>query len=287
MLEKQEHNQNKLEQNKSNMEKHHKTRNQLKKTWSAYFWPSKNVLIDAMESKSLMVKWTITCQLCSVFLLDVFTTFIYVHSFLDHLPIHATLEEKPINRTLDLNRELVGHMLQSLGTQDALTSHSPGLRLSQCGSLWGNPDWRVKFVYIVPSIYLAWLCLLQIWGLLADDHQQRWPKCIRCDPTLGHLDFGKLDTKRINGVWRGTRSHDDIFPTTKKHQHYTVLLWISFNIYWLAVPSNPAHQNLYAYLINFILTTSKSTIWNKHHSQTYPSWHPLTPIPCSIPPLME
>ena len=49
--------------------------------------------------------------------------------------------------------------------------------------LWGNPDWRVKFVYIVPSIYLAWLCLLQIWGLLADDHQQRWPKCIRCDPT--------------------------------------------------------------------------------------------------------
>ena len=29
----------------------------------------------------------------------------------------------------------------------------------------------------------------------------------------------------------------------KNIKQYTVLLWISSNIYWLAVPSNPAHQN--------------------------------------------
>lgn len=213
------------EQHKSNMGKTSQTRNQLKKhdlptsglqrmssltRWNWNFW---------------YVKWTITCQLWSVFFVGCLYN-VYIRPLIPGSSPHSCTkqkkrkdfsEEKPINRTLDLNRECVGHMPSVTGHPGRIDVTLP--RTAVWVRVVGSFVRRVKFcVYSAVNIFGLALPTTNL-GIVG-----RWPSTAlaKVYPLwphhLGYLDLGNLDTKRINGVWRGTRSHDDIFPTTKKHQ---------------------------------------------------------------------
>lgn len=186
-------------------------------------------LIDALELKSLMVKWTITCQLWSVFFVGCLYN-VSIRPLIPRSSPHSCAKQKTQGL---LRRETHQSDLgpeQGISRSHAFSHWAPrthwrrtpqdcGFESELLARLWGNQDWRVKFcVYSAVNIFgLAWPTTnLGIVG--------RWPSTAlaKVYPLwphhLGYLDLGNLDTKRINGVWRGTRSHDDIFPTTKKHQ---------------------------------------------------------------------